>query len=67
MERLRLPLLRRRQLGRRHPASASSCCREKLLPKLNLFGYGQVESPYGSGEFYEYIDEAFERRAERGR
>ena len=28
---------------------------EKLLPKLNLFGYGQVESPYGSGEFYEYI------------
>jgi uncharacterized protein len=30
---------------------------EKLLPRLNLFGYGQVESPYGSGEFYEYIHE----------
>jgi sporulation protein YhbH len=30
---------------------------EKLLPKLNLFGYGQVESRYGSGEFYEYIHE----------
>ena len=30
---------------------------EKLLPKLNLFGYGQVESPYGSGEFFEYIHE----------
>ena len=30
---------------------------EKLLPKVNLFGYGQVESPYGSGEFYEYIKE----------
>ncbi|MBI3409626.1 MAG: DUF444 family protein [Planctomycetes bacterium] len=30
---------------------------EKMLPKLNLFGYGQVESPYGSGEFYEYITE----------
>lgn len=28
-----------------------------LLPKLNLFGYGQVESPYGSGEFYDYIQE----------
>ncbi len=27
------------------------------MPKLNLFGYGQVESPYGSGEFYEYIHE----------
>jgi uncharacterized protein len=30
---------------------------QKLLAKLNLFGYGQVESPYGSGEFYEYISE----------
>ncbi|HYV38932.1 MAG TPA: DUF444 family protein [Gemmataceae bacterium] len=30
---------------------------EKLLPKLNLFGYGQVESPYGSGEFYEHVHE----------
>lgn len=31
--------------------------KEKLLHKVNLFGYGQVESPYGSGEFYEYIHE----------
>jgi sporulation protein YhbH len=30
---------------------------EKLLPRVNLFGYGQVESPYGSGEFFEYIHE----------
>src|SRR5437868_114627 len=30
---------------------------DRLLPKLNLFGYGQVESPYGSGEFFEYIHE----------
>jgi uncharacterized sporulation protein YeaH/YhbH (DUF444 family) len=30
---------------------------ERLLPKVNLFGYGQVESPYGSGEFFEYINE----------
>lgn len=29
----------------------------KLLPKLNLFGYGQVESPYGSGEFYDHLVE----------
>src|SRR5438270_1929097 len=35
---------------------------EKLLPKLNLFGYGQVESPYGSGEFYEYIHEMLGER-----
>ena len=34
---------------------------DKLLPKLNLFGYGQVESPYGSGEFYEYVHELTER------
>jgi uncharacterized sporulation protein YeaH/YhbH (DUF444 family) len=30
---------------------------EQLLPKLNLFGYGQVESPYGSGEFFEHVNE----------
>lgn len=30
---------------------------EHLLPKLNLFGYGQVESPYGSGEFFEHVNE----------
>ena len=35
---------------------------EKLLPRLNLFGYGQVESPYGSGEFYEYIHEMLGER-----
>lgn len=29
----------------------------KLLPKINLFGYAQVESPYGSGEFLEHIKE----------
>jgi uncharacterized sporulation protein YeaH/YhbH (DUF444 family) len=31
--------------------------KERLLPKVNLFGYGQVESPYGSGEFYEHVHE----------
>jgi uncharacterized sporulation protein YeaH/YhbH (DUF444 family) len=31
--------------------------KNELLPKLNLFGYGQVESPYGSGEFFDYIQE----------
>jgi sporulation protein YhbH len=30
---------------------------DKLLPKVNLFGYGQVESPYGSGEFFDYVHE----------
>ena len=25
--------------------------REQLLPAVNLFCYGQVESPYGSGEY----------------
>jgi uncharacterized protein len=30
---------------------------DQLLPKLNLFGYGQVESPYGSGEFFEHVNE----------
>jgi uncharacterized sporulation protein YeaH/YhbH (DUF444 family) len=30
---------------------------KELLPRVNLFGYGQVESPYGSGEFYDYVHE----------
>lgn len=34
--------------------------REKLLPRLNLFGYGQVESTYGSGEFIEFLEDKFE-------
>jgi uncharacterized sporulation protein YeaH/YhbH (DUF444 family) len=35
---------------------------EQLLPKVNLFGYGQVESPYGSGEFFDYIHEMLGER-----
>lgn len=30
---------------------------KELLPKLNLFGYGQVESPFGSAEFYDHLAE----------
>ena len=33
--------------------------REKLLPPSNLFCYGQVESPYGSGEFIRALQGAF--------
>jgi uncharacterized protein len=36
---------------------------DQLLPKVNLFGYGQVESPYGSGEFYEHVKELIPGRA----
>ncbi len=31
--------------------------RDQILPKVNLFGYGQVESPYGSGEFYRELEQ----------
>ena len=37
-----------------------SLLRDQLLPKCNLFCYGQVESPYGSGEFYRELEEAFD-------
>ena len=33
--------------------------REKLVPHVNLFCYGQVESPYGSGEFIRSLESAF--------
>ena len=33
--------------------------KENLLPKANLFCYGQVESPYGSGEFLKSLQNVF--------
>ena len=49
VEHLPLPLLRRRQLERgRHPRLHRAPARTSMLPAVNLFGYGQVESPYGS-------------------
>ena len=32
---------------------------EELLPHCNLFCYGQVESPYGSGEFIRSLESRF--------
>lgn len=32
---------------------------ETLLPAVNQFSYGQVESPYGSGQFIKDLDEHF--------
>ncbi len=32
----------------------------EILPKVNLFAYGQVESPYGSGQFIKDLTEHFE-------
>jgi sporulation protein YhbH len=34
--------------------------RGELLPKVNQFAYGQVESPYGSGQFIKDLREAFD-------
>jgi hypothetical protein len=31
--------------------------RKDLLPKVNLFGYGQVENAYGSGDFIDYLED----------
>jgi sporulation protein YhbH len=33
--------------------------RETLVPRVNLYCYGQVESPYGSGEFIRSLESAF--------
>lgn len=33
--------------------------RDRILPASNLFCYGQVESPYGSGQFVKDLEEAF--------
>ena len=38
---------------------AMSLLREQIVSKCNLFCYGQVESPYGSGEYLLTLAEAF--------
>jgi uncharacterized sporulation protein YeaH/YhbH (DUF444 family) len=35
---------------------------ETILPAVNLFGYGQVESPYGTGQFLHDLEAAFRDR-----
>jgi uncharacterized sporulation protein YeaH/YhbH (DUF444 family) len=32
----------------------------EILTKVNQFAYGQVESPYGSGQFIKDLRESFE-------
>lgn len=34
--------------------------KREILPKVNLFSYGQVESPYGSGQFLKDLNDHFE-------
>ena len=36
-----------------------SLLRDEMLPHVNMFCYGQVESPYGSGQFIKDLREAF--------
>jgi uncharacterized sporulation protein YeaH/YhbH (DUF444 family) len=63
VEHLPLPLLRRGQLVHgRHADSASRCLKNRLLPKVNMFAYGQVESPYGSGQFIKDLREHYAGR-----
>lgn len=38
--------------------------RDRLLPMANLFGYGQVHSPYGSGQFLKDVQEQLKKHEE---
>lgn len=33
--------------------------KQQILPRANMFAYGQVESPYGSGQFIKDLREHF--------
>jgi uncharacterized sporulation protein YeaH/YhbH (DUF444 family) len=33
--------------------------RDKIIPLSNMFGYGQVDSPYGSGQFIKDLRQHF--------
>lgn len=35
------------------------------MPQVNLFCYGQVESPYGSGEYIKSLDSTFGEEQEK--
>ena len=37
---------------------------QDILPQVNQFSYGQVESPYGSGQFIKDLEDAFGERDE---
>ncbi|MBI5481247.1 MAG: DUF444 family protein [Deltaproteobacteria bacterium] len=41
-------------------ASCVEVLKAKILPFVNLFAYGQVESPYGSGQFIKDLHEHFQ-------
>jgi len=36
-----------------------SLLKSQILPRVNLFCYGQVESPYGTGQFLVDLKEAY--------
>jgi sporulation protein YhbH len=44
---------------------AFSMLKDKIIPKCNLFCYGQVESPYGSGEYIRALEKNFADSEER--
>lgn len=46
-------------LGQRDNELSIQLVRERLLPRLNQFGYAQTESAYGSGRFFTILAEAF--------
>jgi uncharacterized sporulation protein YeaH/YhbH (DUF444 family) len=59
LEHLRVPLQRRRHWSVDDTSTCIGLLRNVLLPACNQFGYGQVESPYGSGQFIKDIKGSF--------
>ena len=57
VERVSLSFFRWRQLERRRHASLRRASRDRILNVSNVFCYGQVESPYGSGQFIKDLRE----------
>jgi len=50
--------------GRDDTGIAIDILKNRLLPAVNLFGYGQVKSAYGSGQFIKDLREAFSEMPE---
>ena len=43
-----------------YSAETDKILKKEILNKVNLFCYGQVESPYGSGQFIKDLNENFD-------
>ena len=64
LEHLLLPVLRRRQLGRRQPAVAAACCASKSCPSAICSATGRSKAPTAAASIIRALESAFGKEHE---